>query len=70
MTAFESVGCNMQYNARNPKDAARRFSRSCVACCSIGRNADCDRCPIAATHQNMLAGFREELRAYGHYATC
>lgn len=57
MSRFEAIGCDMQYSSRSPREAERKFERSCQACTLRGFRRDCSSCAIRDTHENIMLGF-------------
>lgn len=60
MTKFETVGVNLQYNARNTQEANKAFKYSCDCCCNKGMKLECDRCAIAYAHSMVCACFSDQ----------
>lgn len=58
MTAFETVGVNRQFDARNIYEANYAFERSCDCCCKSGQHINCDKCHISYTHKLMREYFK------------
>ena len=58
MTAFETVGVNRQFDARNIYEASKEFKKSCDYCCFSGQRIECDKCHISYTHQLMCKYFK------------
>lgn len=59
MTYFEMNGVNLQNQARNVKEADKRFSVSCTMCCQRGMQIDCDRCAIALANAQRVKVLKE-----------
>lgn len=64
MTGFENRGCEIQMACETVSEAVKAFAYSCKVCCAKGVCVSCDRCAIAATHENVVAAIRdvEEIR--------
>lgn len=62
MNKFEHIGAENQTYANGPKDAERKFLRSCDICCSRGIRSDCDSCPIAEAHRSIMAYYADQKR--------
>lgn len=65
MTGFERKGCELQMECESVRQAVKTFEYSCNVCCMKGVRITCDRCAIAATHENVVAAiqdFEEERR--------
>ena len=57
MTRFEEIGVELQEQSWTPKEADRKFQRSCELCCSRGFHIRCDRCAIDCAHRRMKEVF-------------
>jgi hypothetical protein len=52
---FVQISKNLQDACSTPEDAKRAFATSCNICCSRGIKMDCDRCPVKAHHELVVA---------------
>ena len=57
MNRFQQVGVWLQAGAGSKAQAQKRFVDSCLKCCYRGMQSDCDNCPIAAKHEEVLGIF-------------
>lgn len=66
MTGFEAKGCELQMGSQTVQQAVKNFEISCKICCNRGICISCDRCAIAATHENIVAAIKdaEEVRRH------
>lgn len=53
MTYFESVGVEYQYSSTTIQEADKAFQKSCDKCSAGGKRILCDKCAIAAAHDNI-----------------
>lgn len=51
MTRFEERGIDRLYSARNVREVARTFEKSCEICATQGKHISCAQCMIASVHQ-------------------
>ena len=51
MTRFEERGIDRLYSARNAREVARTFEKSCEICATTGKYISCAQCMIASVHQ-------------------
>lgn len=59
MTGFEEEGVRRQYQCETVSQAVRTFERSCEMCCCRGYNTPCERCAIAAAHDEVCRTIRD-----------
>ena len=57
MTYFEEKGIELQKLSRSPREADRRYERSCEICCITGKRICCDRCGIDYVHKQVIEAF-------------
>lgn len=51
---FETIGANLQWNARNAWQAKKLFEHSCELCCLRGLRIECERRHIQAAHDYVI----------------
>ena len=59
MTGFENKGCELQMECDSVYQAVKAFEYSCKVCCAKGVRVTCDRCAIAAVHENVVSAIRD-----------
>lgn len=59
MIGFERKGCELQMACETVHQAIKTFEYSCNVCCTRGVRLTCERCAIAATHENVVAAIRD-----------
>ena len=54
MSKFEQDGADIQREARSIRQAIRAFKYSWNKCCYTGKHILCEKCAIAAAHNDAL----------------
>ena len=63
MDKFIQTAINLQDASNTKEEAKRKLSISCNICSSRGIKLDCDRCPVKAHHDLLIAVF-DDLHEY------
>lgn len=65
MDSFERVGVNYQYMCTTVDECNKTLQYSCNCCTSKSRALwhECDRCPIAITHDEVVAIFNDKMKS-------